>query len=95
MPVAPAVGKPLAETGAPDLPAQLGPEAVTSLAGASGDRAFDVAQLGLHVCLERAGDAGGKLQVSSSSCHWLGAAFGGKRRWSSTPRCPLLTPLRT
>jgi hypothetical protein len=54
VPVAPAVGEPLAQPGARHLAPELGLEAAAGLAGAGGDRAFDIAQLGLHVCLERA-----------------------------------------
>jgi hypothetical protein len=61
--VAPAVGEPLAEPGARNLAAQLGLEAAAGLARAAGHRAFDVAQLALHVRLERAGDGGNELQA--------------------------------
>jgi hypothetical protein len=54
--VPPAVSEALAQTGASDLPAQLGPEGGPRLAGAAGHRPLDVAQLGLHVCLKRGGD---------------------------------------
>jgi hypothetical protein len=65
VPVPPAVGEPLPETGAGHLPAELGPEAAARLAGAGGDCALDVAQLGLQVRLERAGDGGGKFRIYS------------------------------
>ena len=41
--VAPAVGEPLAEPGARDLPAELGPEAAAGVARAARHRALDVA----------------------------------------------------
>jgi hypothetical protein len=46
--VAPAVGEPVAEPGAGDLPAKLSPEAAAGVASARRHRALDVAQLGLH-----------------------------------------------
>ena len=61
VPVAPAVGEPLAEPGAGDLPAQLGLEAAAGVAGAGRHRALDVAQLRLHVRLERAGESGNQF----------------------------------
>jgi len=61
--VAPAVGEPLAESGASDLPAQLCLEAAAGLAGAAGHRALDGAPLPLHFRLERAGDGGDELQA--------------------------------
>ena len=61
VPVAPAVGEPLAEPGAGDLTAQLGLEAAAGVASTGRHRALDVAQLGLHVRLERAGEGSGKL----------------------------------
>jgi len=54
--VAPAIGKPLAETGAPDLAPEFRLEATAGLASSAGHRALNVAQLGLHVGLERASD---------------------------------------
>jgi hypothetical protein len=63
--VAPAVGEPLAELGAPDLPAQLGLEPAAGVASAAGHRALEVAQLRLHVRLQRAGDGGGKFHIDS------------------------------
>ena len=56
VPLAPADGEPLAEPGAGHLPAELGPEAAASVAGAAGHRALEVAQLRPHVRLERARD---------------------------------------
>ena len=61
--VAPAVREPLAQPGAGDLAAQFGLEAAPRLAGSGGDGAFDVAQLGLEVSLERTGEGGGELQA--------------------------------
>jgi hypothetical protein len=61
--VAPAVGEPLAEPGARDLTAQLGLEAAAGVPRAGRHRLFEVAQLGLHVGLERAGDGSGQLHV--------------------------------
>jgi hypothetical protein len=58
MPVARAVGEPLAEPGARNLPAQLGLEPAAGVARPSGHGAFNVAQLGPHICLEGA-DKGG------------------------------------
>jgi hypothetical protein len=52
MPVAPAVGEPLTEPGAADLPAQLGLEPAASVARAVARGALDVAQLGAHVHLQ-------------------------------------------
>jgi hypothetical protein len=61
--VAPTVGEPLAEPGASDLAAQLGPEAAAGVADTASHRALDVAQLGLHVCLERVDDCGGEFHL--------------------------------
>jgi hypothetical protein len=63
--VAPAVGEPLAEPGARNLPAELGPEAAAGVASAGRHRAFDVAQLGLHACLQRACDRGSGLHAEA------------------------------
>jgi hypothetical protein len=65
VPVPPAVGEPLAEAGARNLPAQFCLEPAAGFASAAGHRALDVAQLGLHVRLERAGEGRGKLHVST------------------------------
>jgi hypothetical protein len=59
--ISPANGEPLAQPGAGHLPAQLGPETTAGFASAAGHRALDVAQLGLHFCLERAGNGGGEF----------------------------------
>jgi hypothetical protein len=67
MPVAPAVGEPLAEPGAPDLPAQLGHEPAACVARPGGRGAFDIAQLGLQIRLERAREGGGKLHFRIQS----------------------------
>jgi hypothetical protein len=45
------------------LTAELGLEAAAGLAGAVAHRAFDVAQLGLQVRLERTGEGGDQLHV--------------------------------
>jgi hypothetical protein len=55
--VAPAVGEPLPETGAPDLPAKFGPETAAGVASAGRHGTFDVTQLHLHVRLQRAGES--------------------------------------
>src|SRR5688500_13417898 len=68
---APAVGEALPEPRAHHLLAELGPETATGVASAGSHRALDVAQFGLHVRLQRASDPGRKLQVNSSSVHWL------------------------
>jgi hypothetical protein len=65
--VAPAVREPLAEPGAGHLPAELGPEAAAGVAGAGRHRALDVAQIGLHVRLERVGDRGSQLHARPAS----------------------------
>jgi hypothetical protein len=49
VPVAPAVGEPLPETGNRHLPAEFGSEAATGVASAAGHRALKVAQFGLHL----------------------------------------------
>jgi hypothetical protein len=93
VPVAPAVGEPLAEPGARDLPAKLRLQALACRPGARSDRPRKVAQLRLHVRLERTGEAGCKLQVSSSSRHCLRAAFDREAPLlvdAHTPLCPLL-----
>ena len=59
--VAPAVGEPLPETGAPDLPAKLGLEAAAGIAGAGRHGTFDVTQLHLHVRLQGAGESGNQF----------------------------------
>jgi hypothetical protein len=59
--IPPANGEPLAQPGAGHLPAQLGPETTAGFASAAGHRALDVAQLGLHVRLERAGNGRSEL----------------------------------
>jgi hypothetical protein len=59
--VAPAVGEPLAEPGARDLAAQLSLEAAASIAGAGRHGTFDVAQLHLHIRLQRAGESGNQF----------------------------------
>jgi hypothetical protein len=59
--VAPAVGKPLAEPGARDLAAQLSLEAAASIPRAARHGALDVAQLGLHLRVQGAGESGNQL----------------------------------
>ena len=54
--VPPAVGDPLSKPDTRDLTAQLGLEAAAGLAGAGGHCTLELAQLGPHVCIERAGD---------------------------------------
>jgi hypothetical protein len=61
--VAPAVGEPLPEPGARNLPAQLGLEPAAGVARPGRHRALEVAQLRLHVRLQRAGDGGGKFHI--------------------------------
>ena len=61
VPVAPAVGEPLAEPGARDLTPEFGLEPAAGVARPGGHGALDVAQLRLHVCLERTGDSGSEL----------------------------------
>jgi hypothetical protein len=61
--VPPAVGDPLSKPDTRELTAQLGLEAAAGLAGAGGHCTLELAQLGPHVCIERAGDGGGELQV--------------------------------
>jgi hypothetical protein len=59
--VAPAVGEPLPEPRAADLPAQLGLEPAASVAGAGRHGTFEIAQLGPHIGLQRANDAACEL----------------------------------
>jgi hypothetical protein len=58
VPVPPAVAEAWAKPSAGDLAAQFGLEAAASVAGAGHHRALEVAQLRLHIRLERAGDVG-------------------------------------
>jgi hypothetical protein len=46
--VAPAVGEPLPEPSARNLPAQLGPETAAGVASSASHRTLDLAQLRLH-----------------------------------------------
>jgi len=62
--VAPAVGEPLPEPGARDLTADLGLEAAAGVAGASGHRALDVAELRPHAHPERATDGGSEFHAN-------------------------------
>jgi hypothetical protein len=64
--VAPAVGEPLAETGAPDLPAKLGLEAAAGIAGAGRHGTFYGTQLHLHAHLHARLQRAGK---SSNQFH--------------------------
>jgi hypothetical protein len=65
VPVAPAVGEPLPKSSAGQLPAQLGPEPAAGFAGAAGDRAFDVAELGVHVSLQGARERGHEVSAEA------------------------------
>jgi hypothetical protein len=70
--VAPADGEPLAEPGASDLPAQLGPEGAAGLAGPCSHRVFDVAQLGPNVTLKRTPERCyelGPADITLVQCH--------------------------
>jgi hypothetical protein len=62
--VAPAVGDSLAPPGAGYLPAELGPETAAGVADPGRHRALEVAQLGLHVRVERAGDGAASFTAS-------------------------------
>jgi hypothetical protein len=81
--VAPAVGEPLAESGARDLTAEIGPEAAAGIASAGGDRALDVVQFGLEVRPNRARQSCGKLHERLSSPIWR---VGSADR-AALPRC--------
>ena len=73
--LAPGAGEPLAEPGTRDLPAELGLEPASRVAGASGHRALDVTQLGLHVDPQRAGDASSELHaIVDPSNPWRSAS---------------------
>jgi hypothetical protein len=61
--VTPAVGEPLAEPGAADLTAQLGPKAPAGVAGAGGHCAFDVTEVYLHLRLQGPGKSSNKLHA--------------------------------
>ena len=65
--VAPAVGEPLAGLGARDLAAELGLEAAAGLLRAGGSGPLQVAQLGLHVRLQRAGESGDQFHTRARS----------------------------
>jgi hypothetical protein len=85
--VAPAVRKPLTESDATYLPAQLGPEAAAGHAGAGRYRAFDLAQLNLQVHLQGAGKHRGEFHVRrdcprsrSASGYRFGSRTNGSRR---------------
>jgi hypothetical protein len=65
--VAPAVGEPLPEPGARDLATQLGLQAAPGVPCPGRDRALDVAQLRLHVRLQRAGEGGGQFHAQAGS----------------------------
>jgi hypothetical protein len=68
VPVAPAVGESLPEPGARDLTPKLGLKAASGIASAAAHRVFEVAQFGLHVCLERAGESGNQFHGRPVSC---------------------------
>jgi hypothetical protein len=68
VPVAPAVGEPLAEPGARHLTAQLGPEAAAGVPRAGRHRALEVAQLRLHIGLQGAGESGDELHGRPACC---------------------------